>query len=95
VKGCPRHYSPGFGYFTLEENLEQQDATGVPALRIRRSATQVICGHHMYCMFLERFDPATDVANFRCPEKDCGCRMAIAVDGPPAYWFSEGYFKTA
>ncbi len=27
VDGCPHHYSPGCGYFTLEPNVEHQKAT--------------------------------------------------------------------
>jgi len=93
ISGCPNHYSPGCGYFTLEPNLAHRDATGSAALRINRSATQVICYRHKYSMFLESFDPCTNLGNFRCPHKDCQQRMAVDAGGPPAYWLGEGYFK--
>lgn len=92
VNGCPQHYSPGLGYFTLKENFEHQSATGSATLRISRSATQVICAHHKYSMFLESFDSSTKLGNFRCPNANCQQVMAIMTDGPPAYWLSEGHF---
>jgi hypothetical protein len=95
VDGCPHHYSPGCGYFTLEPNVEHQKATGSAALRMTRSATQVICYQHKYSMFLVAFDRNTGAGNFRCPEKDCRQTMTIQVDGPPAYWLGDGYFKRA
>jgi hypothetical protein len=92
--GCPHHYSPGFGYFTLEKNIEHENATGSATLRINKSATQVICARHKHSMFLESFDPKTRAGKFRCPDTTCPQVMTIVTDGPPAYWLSEGNFGT-
>jgi len=93
VDGCPQHYSPGYGYFTVAQNDDHWVATGSSSLRIRRRFVQVLCGKHQHSMFLESFDRETQVENFRCPERDCQRAMKILAGGPPVYWLDEGFFK--
>jgi hypothetical protein len=94
VEGCPQHYSPGFGYFTIRRKDDHWNVTNSASLEIKRSPTQVICGEHLYLMFLQTFDPQTRVENFRCPQKNCPRTMNIPAGGPHAYWLGEGFFKT-
>jgi hypothetical protein len=93
VGGCPQHYSPGYGYFTVAQNDDHWVATGSSSLRIRRRFVQVLCGKHQHSMFLESFDREAQVENFRCPERDCQRTMTILAGGPPVYWLDEGFFK--
>ena len=90
--GCPQHYSPGLGYFIVEENKEHSSATGIAALRINRSPTQVICGQHKHAMFLAACRQP-NLWIFRCPQKDCLRTVKISAGAPPAYWLGDGYFK--
>jgi hypothetical protein len=94
VQGCPQNYSPDLGYFTVARNDDHWIGTGSASLRIRRSATQVICGEHKDFMFLESFDVNTNLEHFRCPQKGGQRVMNILASGPPAYWLGEGYFRT-
>jgi hypothetical protein len=95
VYGCAQNYSPGFGYFTVARNNDHWVGTGSSSLRIIRRQTQVICGAHKHAMFLESFEAKTKLENFRCPQKNCGHSLKILAGGPPAYWLTEGFFKTA
>jgi len=95
VDGCAQNYSPDLGYFTVARNDDHWAGSGSASLRIRRSATQVICGEHEDFMFLESFDVNTNLENFRCPRKGGGQQiMKILAGGPPVYWLGEGYFRT-
>jgi hypothetical protein len=94
VDDCAQHYSPGYGYFTLESNEEHRSATGSPSFRINRSSTQVICGEHEHSMFLESFHSETNLQKFRCPQRDCQQTMEILAGAAPAYWLGEDYFRT-
>jgi len=64
-------------------------------MRIKRAATQVICGaQHKFSMFLESFDPETNHRSFRCPQRGCAQTMKLSGDEAPAYWLGEGFFET-
>ena len=93
VDGCPQHYSPSYGYFTLVRNDDHWVATGTSSLRIKRSPVQVLCGEHRHAMFLGSYDRETKLESFRCPQRDCQRTMKILAGGPPAYWLEEGFFK--
>jgi hypothetical protein len=93
VDGCPQHYSPSYGYFTVARNDDHWAATGSSSLRIRRGPIQAICGEHRDSMFLESFDCETQVQNFRCPQEACHQTMKIVAGGPPTYWLGEGFFE--
>ena len=90
--GCNQHYSPGYGYFIVEQNIEHSKVTGVPSLRIHVNATQAICGDHDYAMFIESFHPVTNVQRFNCPEISCRTTCQVVADAPPAYWLGDDYF---
>ena len=92
VNGCPQHYSPGFGYFTIRRNDDHWSVTNSASLEIMRSPTQVICGEHLYLMFLHAIHPKTKVESFRCPQKNCQQTMEITAGGPHAYGLGEGFF---
>ncbi len=94
VDGCAQNYSPGFGYFTIARNDDHWIGTGSSSLQIIRSHTQVICGAHKHAMFLESFEAKTNLENFRCPQKSCRHSLKILAGGPPAYWLTQGFFKT-
>jgi hypothetical protein len=93
VDACPQHYSPGFGYFTIRRSEDHWIVTDSASLQISRHPTQVICGEHLYSMFLESFDLKTRVENFRCPQKNCQHTMNLLAGSPHAYWLGEGFFK--
>jgi hypothetical protein len=93
VDGCPQHYSPGFGYFTIRRKDDHWNVTGSASIEITRSPTQVICGEHQCLMFLEAFHPKTKVESFRCPQKNCQQTVDILAGGPHAYWLGEGFFS--
>src|SRR5437667_8524136 len=61
IEGCAQNYSPDLGYFTVARNDDHWAGSGSASLRIRRSATQVICGEHEDFMFLESFDVNTNL----------------------------------
>jgi hypothetical protein len=52
----------------------------------------VICGEHLYLMFLRAIHPETKVESFRCPHKNCQQTIEIAAGGPHAYWLGKGFF---
>jgi hypothetical protein len=54
---------------------------------------QVMCGEHLYLMFLESFDLKTRAENFRCPQKNCQHTMNLVAGSPHAYWLGDGFFK--
>ena len=93
VDGCPQHYSPGYGYFTVVRNDDHWAATGSSSLRIKRGPIQAICGEHRQSMFLESFDREAREESFRCPQEGCLYTMKIVMGGPPAYWLGEGFFE--
>ena len=95
LDGCPNHYSPGFGYFTIEPNLDHLIATGQTTLKILRSVTQVICGEHEYSMFLQAVDLKAGRQAFRCPDRTCPQVLELSLGSPPAYWLGPGFFKRA
>jgi hypothetical protein len=85
VDGCPQHYSPGLGYFTIRRNDDHWNVTSSASLKITRSPAQVIRGEHLCVMFLESFHPTTKVENFRCPQKGCLQTMNLPAGRPHAY----------
>jgi hypothetical protein len=95
VDGCPQHYSPGYGYFTVVRNDDFWTGTGSSSLRIVRNPIQAICGEHRQSMFLVSRDPDTQLENYRCPQDGCHHTMSISSGGPPAYWLGDGYFDEA
>jgi hypothetical protein len=92
VDACSQHYSPEFGYFTVERNDDFFVATNSPSLRILRRDTQAICGQHGNCMFIESFEAGTNWESFRCSRRTCEQTIRIMDGGPPAYWLGSGFW---
>lgn len=94
---CYQHYSPGYGYFIVRANVEHFEVIRTPrsSLRILVNATQAICGHHDYAMFIASFHPDTKVQEFNCPEGTCGKSCQVPAYAAPAYWLHDDYFKSS
>jgi hypothetical protein len=96
VSGCRLNYSAELGYFALEENEDQWQATRSSSLRIQRRTTQAICGEqHQFFMYLESLDVTRDLENFRCPQEDCRRTLQVQRGEPPAYWLGERFFESS
>lgn len=94
VPGCNQNYSPGLGYFTVAQNDDYWHATGSSSVKMIRSPKQAICGEHKDAMFLESFDPGTNLENFRCPREACHQTIQVLAGAPPTYWLGSGYFSS-